>query len=817
MLRTIIVGMIAMISLWVGPQAAATVDAGNSATFTYDWNPRAEGADPKFTTDSVHDDNISFFVEGAGFASFAIVEGTGTIQWHFQTADGAQFNNDVTITANSAIFTTGEGNFITGEWSIDGLNYTQFYNHTPASDDEIGFVANAVSLAQTQYPGGRNLFVRFTMHRQAGNAIAVQLLRSADSSTTGFLVTGSVISGALVPGDTTTTGPLTFRTVAITGQAAPGTQDGVTFVDFGGYGAEPPAINNDGQTAFLAIVAGPGVDSSNQNGLWSEGTGALALVARDGSHAPGTPADVSFSLLGQPVINNDGQTAFDGSLSGTSVDPNINGHGIWIGDANTLTLVAREGSQAPGAADGVNFDRFQPYDGARPVLNDSGKTAFLASVTGAAVTSSNEFGIWSDAIGTLALLAGQGDQAPGTPQGVTFLILGKSAGGINPFQADETPVLNSNNQTAFLGVLFDPAAEFLPRQGIWSGTATTLAPVSLLNDPAPGATAGATFTGFRAPVINNAGQVAFPAFVGGTAVFQESGDNTGIWSQASGTLDLVVRAGSQAPGLETGVIFESTLPFSSELLVFNGAGQTAFPALLSGPGIDSSNNLSLWSEGSGSLALVAREGDQAPGTPLGTTFKQDNRFTPVLNGAGQTAFRAFLTGPDVNSDNDGGIWAEDPDGVLTLIVRDGDTIQVAPGDARTINYTDLILGAGGQDGRPTSFNDSGQLAFRATFTDGAEGIFVAGRFAQDAAVQDSPDDTETVSDSNPDDDCTTCPNETDTAQADPHSDSEAFDDDADDFDITLPALDLCGAGTAMLLPFAIAALGIIKSRPRRVA
>ena len=55
------------------------------------------------------------------------------------------------------------------------------------------------------------------------------------------------------------------------------------------------ALNNAGQTAFVAELSGSGVDGYNDDGIWSEGSGSLALVARSGDHAPGTPSGVNFS------------------------------------------------------------------------------------------------------------------------------------------------------------------------------------------------------------------------------------------------------------------------------------------------------------------------------------------------------------------------------------------------------------------------------------------------------------------------------------------------------------------------------------------
>ncbi len=74
----------------------------------------------------------------------------------------------------------------------------------------------------------------------------------------------------------------TLRTVAFSGDAAIGTD-----VEFSYFSS--PLINNTGQTLFHGVLAGStGVDRSNDAGIWSEGSGALALVVREGNNAPGT-------------------------------------------------------------------------------------------------------------------------------------------------------------------------------------------------------------------------------------------------------------------------------------------------------------------------------------------------------------------------------------------------------------------------------------------------------------------------------------------------------------------------------------------------
>ena len=196
-----------------------------------------------------------------------------------------------------------------------------------------------------------------------------------------------------------------------------------------------------------------------------------------------------------------------------------------------------------------------------------------------------------------------------------------------------------------------------------------------------------------------------------------------IWSEGSGSLAMVAREGSSAPGTEEGVNFASLIPGA----VLNGAGQTAFRASLIGPGMFDFGG-GVWSEGSGSLALVARLGSPAPGTAEGVTFI--SIFPgPVMNANGQVAITAWLTGEGVDGSNNFGVWAEDRNGLLTLVIREGDQIEVAPGDVRTVLKVFMTTGetfiSGGEDGRRMNFNDAGQLAFRVIFTDFSGGILVS--------------------------------------------------------------------------------------------
>ena len=154
----------------------------------------------------------------------------------------------------------------------------------------------------------------------------------------------------------------------------------------------------------------------------------------------------------------------------------------------------------------------------------------------------------------------------------------------------------------------------------------------------------------------------------------------------------------------------------------NAAGHLAFSATLNR---DGGTDGSIWSDASGTLKLVARQRDPAPDTEIGTYF---NSFDaqPVINGPGRVAFKASLGGASVNQFvNDVGIWVQSVGGDLNRVARTGETMQVAPGDMRTLNFlAPLSVGAMGEQAQGGTFSDSDQLIFMGGFTDGSFGVFV---------------------------------------------------------------------------------------------
>ena len=263
---------------------------------------------------------------------------------------------------------------------------------------------------------------------------------------------------------------------------------------------------------------------------------------------------------------------------------------------------------------------------------------------------------------------------------------------------------------------------------------------------APGMPIGAVFSDFFTPTLNNAGQVAYGAFLetgpGGVTV----DDNNGIWRDSS----LVVREGNAAGGttgvyssLGTPILNDSgQIAHRSSLVLgiggvtvdnnsgiwrdntliaregnaaggtsgvfssfgsptFNAVGEIAYEGVLRQGvgGVTSANDNGIWRNSS----LIEREGSAAAGVSGGVFSSFDN---PTINASGQIAYLAFLqTGPGgVTSDDNVGIWRANN----TLIAREGAT---APG----------TTGVYSSFGVPV-INDANQVAFFAILRSGIGGV-----------------------------------------------------------------------------------------------
>lgn len=81
-----------------------------------------------------------------------------------------------------------------------------------------------------------------------------------------------------------------------------------------------PQVNALGQTAFVSRLSGPGVTSDNRWAIFVAGR-TVGPVLRSGEHAGGLPPEINYDAFSSHIaLNDDGQLAFFAHLAGPDVD-----------------------------------------------------------------------------------------------------------------------------------------------------------------------------------------------------------------------------------------------------------------------------------------------------------------------------------------------------------------------------------------------------------------------------------------------------------------------------------------------------------------
>jgi len=482
-----------------------------------------------------------------------------------------------------------------------------------------------------------------------------------------------------------------------TGGNATGLVPGATFAGFGN-----PAINIEGDTAFNATATFSGSNSTNNAGIWTVVGGTPRLVARIGSNATGGGI---FSALGEPVLDNNGRTAFIGSLRvGVGGVATANATGIWRANANgTLALVAKAGAAAPGAT-GTIFKTFNN------LVAGEGGIAFTASLASGSsnVTASNNTGLWAqNGSGNLVLVARTG--ASPTPALSSFSLFNPEAG-----QTGQSRHFNDAGHLLLLAK-FGTAPQGIYRARAYSFTLNGTAPVAAVGSAVPDVT-GAVFSAISNPILSQSGEVAFKGAFTGNGV--TTANNTGIFVYpSSGNGSLLVRTGVADGG---GRVFQA---ISSPLL--NGAGNLAFTGTLKTGvgGVSTANATGVWMVSpEGEISTIARAGDSAPGLS-GARFAFFSQIAfPDESGVAFIATLAAGSG-GVTTSNNTGLWATPAPGEEpVLVIRIGDSFSVG-GVAKTVSAIGVFSASANTAGAGRSFNAFGDLILKLTFTDKSSGLF----------------------------------------------------------------------------------------------
>ncbi len=325
-------------------------------------------------------------------------------------------------------------------------------------------------------------------------------------------------------------GPVVITPVIVPGQAAAGSATG-TFI-----GPQNPTCQAYGMAAVMAFLTNtpnPGLDNT---GVWQASAGGVSMVALQNVAVPGMGAR-KWTLVSSPIQNRAGGSIFAGAMEAPfSTDRAI----FYSAAGGTAGVAVQEGMTAvgiPGALIGdIGIGGISEY-----ALNDSGRIVCIAPLTG--VTNPRAIYEVDASTGTISLVAKQGSASP-LPGGPTMTFI-------------TSPGINGRGDVAFFSNL--NAAPFFVL--LWKPSGGALQAAVQAGEPAAGFPAGHVISSLVGqnsgpPMFNDVGQfvVAGGVSMGGSPV------SVGVWRGAPGALELVARGNVQAPGAQAGAQFTGFSP-----------------------------------------------------------------------------------------------------------------------------------------------------------------------------------------------------------------------------------------------------------------
>jgi hypothetical protein len=742
----------------VGSLPATTIALGQSIVFSVSFSPSAPGpfgATLRLLSNDPRDNPRDVTLVGGGANRPPTISELGDLTTNEDTAltgipltigdpDVPASQLSVTITSGNQGLVPDANLTISGTGAERSLSISPSLNQhgsallTVSVSDGIDSVSDAFTLTVNPVndpPTLSDIAHQTTNEDTATPAIAFTI-GDVETSAGSLTVTGSSSNPTLVPGAGIVFGGAgANRTVTITPAA---NQSGAATITI--------TVNDGGLTATdtFTLTVSPVNDSVQVAALLSKGNPVPGAGVD-----PRIPARAVYDLFYPPAIDADSHVAFRFRWRvGTAI-----GEGIQAGPA----VVAATGQTAPGTLPTDTFSTFSD-----PQIVD-GRVVFPA------VTKAGVKGIYTDLGGAMARVTATGLTVP-TPVG------GKVAS-VKSIQLSDTAIhwmgglvtgvggVGSTSDTVLYRWTPTEGTQLVLREGQTLGSLGTYlkAFVSLTGaDPVEGqsrfqlgggilahATFGNSTTGVlraepgaveliartgqtlggvpSAPVLYTFGPPFGTAsdWVGGLVRFRSS--VAGVTSAnalaiVSGTpgQDYVAIAARQG-GAATdpagnplpGLIYKG---FTDP--VFSPEGDSTYLATISGSGVTTNTDSGIWTRpaGAASPRLIAREGSQAAQTPVGQRWV---KFSSIVQPAGDIGpiFTAVLAGTGVTTANDVGLWGQDSEGDLNLLLREG-----APLDGKFVRTFHVIKSVVGALGITRSFNDSGEIVAHVLYTNGTTGI-----------------------------------------------------------------------------------------------
>jgi hypothetical protein len=188
---------------------------------------------------------------------------------------------------------------------------------------------------------------------------------------------------------------------------------------------------------------------------------------------------------------------------------------------------------------------------------------------------------------------------------------------------------------------------------------------------------------------------------------------SGIWRYEEGKLSLWFSDDKFDDELDSLYPDATVVHPTANSMRINGAGEIAFRATLTGPNLKPAAFSTIWRGVPGSFRQVFGYGMPVPGSPGGLFSNYSTVY--CLNRRGDMVVYV----------RNQGYWHVDARGETHAIAKVGDMHEVRPGDSRKITAVAPIVETGGEDGRARALNDAGQFVFAVKFLDGSTAVMIA--------------------------------------------------------------------------------------------
>ncbi|MEM7230409.1 MAG: choice-of-anchor tandem repeat NxxGxxAF-containing protein [Planctomycetota bacterium] len=486
-----------------------------------------------------------------------------------------------------------------------------------------------------------------------------------------LIVAYALLVGCSGESTDSSSGKPSIDVIVVTGDAAPDS-NGEVFSHARNAGFSHIDLNDDGDVAFFAASAPKSDDSAATAGVWTYEDGTLTNIFKHGGTING-PRPGTYDLATKSALRLTNQHRIAAVVGTTS---GHNDRSIVTGDPNDIIVIASDNASA--TRDDPNMYRGLSFR----ALDDAGGAWFV----GNAYDGDDALWRFHNATATNVMtLDRQLIINAVTPRPST--------------NADEAAILTSKRDAR-------PADFTLARYR--AGSMTDIAAVG---DTAPG-TGGETFKHFSPPHMDAEGNIAFLAYLVDAnhfAAHSRERKDAGVWCEADGALQLVVRSDDALPGRDDSTIVVPRL----EHMNADGSMIIQASALTAASGEHTVDAVVAGKHDDLRTVLVA--GDPAPLID-GATVKAIRRVIGIMTG-GNAIVHVEVDGESVQRGKRFVLYRQAPDGSFSIIARSGTAFDMPDGSAPTVR--------GVLDGDSmTDINANGQLAFTLMFEDERRAIAV---------------------------------------------------------------------------------------------